>query len=590
MYAMTNHQNETTTIKRGNVYIANVNRVIAKNDSITEELGKSNLHKMGSLSIRPVLVIREPEPWDKYMSTTVIPASSKEIQGIVIEKSKEFDNVANDRDSYRFKVHDLRTISACALTKYVASVPEHIVDLLALLSHAMVTASSFDVVHTLRSLKSAMLGYPQYLEDIKSIYVHLYQRFVSTVIREAPELVPDFEVQKGEDAHHGILPRIYTHPNLFNTQIFPNHHIVHTPETEPDEEPSQNVESEPNVPVAKDEPTPETPKEPEPEIKVTADKSFKDNLINDWFRPSTLDRDWKEVEVTRRSLITPKFVYGMCAAQFLSNQAGAEILDKSAYAFSNAMKEYTSTQSPYFLTSTIYSAFMSWYTNRFQKMDSNFVPREIFEGMFPLISEHIVEDLPDKIDFKEAEYKKDLKELGVTHYAELPERVRSVYYSMTRAEVYEFTPCLTIKTSAKLYHLQFAMAGKLLELCKLARKINGIVEPEIENEDETETPAPVAQESKKIETPRTIPDITITDDDWRKTVLSIRAFLTPANMRNMPPKLQEVFLVIPRKYVQDYCLSLPGWNKEVFDTEYKSVYRYFQVMAKNSERKSQTKN
>ena len=252
MYAMTNHQNETTTIKRGNVYIANVNRVIAKNDSITEELGKSNLHKMGSLSIRPVLVIREPEPWDKYMSTTVIPASSKEIQGIVIEKSKEFDNVANDRDSYRFKVHDLRTISACALTKYVASVPEHIVDLLALLSHAMVTASSFDVVHTLRSLKSAMLGYPQYLEDIKSIYVHLYQRFVSTVIREAPELVPDFEVQKGEDAHHVILPRIYTHPNLFNTQIFPNHHIVHTPETELDEEPSQNVESESDVPVAKD--------------------------------------------------------------------------------------------------------------------------------------------------------------------------------------------------------------------------------------------------------------------------------------------------------------------------------------------------
>ena len=500
MYAMTNHQNETTTIKRGNVYIANVNRVLSKDvdDDLTETLGKSNIHKIGSLSIRPVLVIREPEPWDKYMTTTVIPTSSKEIQGITIEKSKEFDNNANDRSSYRFKVHDLRTISACALTKYVTSVPDHIVDLLALLSHAMVTTSSFDVVHTLRSLKSAMLGYPQYLEDIESIYAHLYQRFVSTVIREAPELIPDFEVQKGEDVKHGILPRIYTHPNLFTTpQIFPGHSVVREPEIKQAAELIQEDESEPNLPVAKEEPVVETPKEPEPEIRVTADKSFKDEVINDWFRPSALDRAWKEVEVTRRSIITPKFVYGMCSAQFISNQAGAKILGKSAYAFTNALKEYMSTQSPYFLTTTVYSVFASWYNDRFKKTDSNFVSRDIFEGMFPLISEHIVDDLPDKIDFKESEYKKDLKELGITHYAELPERVRSVYYTMTRGEAYEFTPCLTIKTCSKFYHLQFAMAGKLLELCKLARKINGIVDPVFSNEDEAETPAPVAQESKK---------------------------------------------------------------------------------------------
>ena len=589
MYAMTNHQNETTTIKRGNVYIANVNRALSKDadDNLTETLGKSNMHKIGSLCIRPVLVIREPEPWDKYMSTTVIPASSKEIQGIIIKKSKEFDNNANDRSSYRFKVHELKTISACALTKYVTSVPNHIVDLLALLSHAMVTASSFDVVHTLRSLKSAMMGYPEYVEDIKSIYVHLYHQFVSTVIREAPELIPNFKAQKGEDVKHGILPRIYTTPQLFSSHLSDYQPAEPEPVTDdPVDEPVvENTEDNQAQQEVK-ESVPETPSEPEQEheIKVSLDNSFKDEIINDWFRPSVLDRTWKEVEVTRRSIITPKFVYGMCAAQFISNQAGAKILGKSTYAFSNALKEYTSTQSPYFLTSTIYSVFASWYNDRFQKMDSNFVSRDIFEGMFPLISEHIVDDLPDKIDFKESEYKKELKELGITHYAELPERVRSVYYSMTRAEVYEFTPCLTIKTCSKFYHLQFAMAGKLLELCKLARKINWIVDPEIENEDET------GQEDKKNDTPNEIPDNTITEDNWRKTVLSIRAFLTPANMRNMPPKLQETFLAIPRKYVQEHCLSLPGWSKETFDTEYKSVYRYFQVMAKNSERKAQNKN
>lgn len=503
---------------------------------------KTHLFMAGGISTRPVLIISDPDEWDKYHNVKVLVSTTKpDVPGMTIQSSQHYKACDGDTRSVKLELNNVRSISAGCLYKYIGTVSEALMELILLLTETFTTMRASTVCALLKEMKAMLSVWPEYAEDIMACYMRAYKMYPHIVATNAPELIPDFKVEN----HKRFIGAVLT--NNKSTRIIDNveRDII------------DEVPEEPVVNMVADEPV----EEPEEQEEEPAPK-----IGHRIFRHSLEGRDWTPCAVRGRNIISDIAVLAAVDEDVITMQEGGKLLGCTSYLTDKKLSEAKANEKTYELNRLSYSAFMSWYTNREKTFGDSAFSKDTLEVLFSIMSTDIYENVPDKIDFKSI---KNLKEiLGVSKYIDISEKIRAAYYALKAYEVYEIIPHISVKPLARMLGLNLNIASWLSKMCKAAKDIaDGKI---VAQKRTTQTVISVGEKKGDVGNE-------VAEDKtelYREQVRSIRSFLTHEGLKSMPPKIRAVFLSIPRGFIKEYCMKQPGWTAASFDVEYKTAVEF----------------
>lgn len=572
----TNVTNQKTAgyYKRGGIYLARTERVIEN----INDLSKTDVMSIGGVSAsRPLLVLREPEEWDIYKSCVVCTCTTRPVPKIRIPVSSiiEYGVTPDQHDTYAFKCHDVRTVSASILGRYIGQVPDSLMNLILLICDALNTVRPTNIVSILQEMKVALKAYPEHRNDIASAYYHAYSRYPEIVEMFAPELNPQNVISTKEMSN---LPKanIQTDKTSNSTPIKLARDLKNSRQVKSDdvkeEDPKQEVAPE----LTKEEEKPEDKNDPIPNDSVL--------FVLD------MTQSYQKVPVVHKEFsLTLDESISLCAAGYLSYSKIVSCFKLGTNKIASKKKEYaikvnTNEIKPYTLNTEYMNLFRSWLDNR--KFSGIFATIDLC-GYFPLIAENIMDELPEKVDFKDVDVAILQRELGVERYGDIANSVRSAYYKLTDAELYEVLPVLNGRNMAKLFHMRPADASQLNKLVTLANKIatNTLEES---NGEPIEEPAADAKSAKMAEENSSKMSKEEKDAEARASAQEIKYWLSPRNIKMMPPKIRDQFLSIPKKYIEEIARTMAGWDITTFGVEYGTVKKMYEAQKKIEQQRQES--
>ena len=163
------------SVKVGQIYISNPSAQLGYIDK-----DKTKLHSSGSFSTRPVLIVREPEPWDRYTTVSVCCSTTKEVPSISFAAA---DNV------YNFKLHDIRTICVSSLLRLVGALSPSAIAMCQAVMSSFYGVNEHNVQSRLDELRKFMYGIGEtHINDVRNVYEALYSKYSYCVDRSyAPD-------------------------------------------------------------------------------------------------------------------------------------------------------------------------------------------------------------------------------------------------------------------------------------------------------------------------------------------------------------------------------------------------------------------
>ena len=543
-YDKLTHGVKVSWFKRGGIYLANFNRV----SNLPSDFDKYSISKIGSISAcRPVLLVREPEEWDKYKTCAVIQTTTQDVPKLVIEKGHILGAVEATvtHSTFAFKVHDIRTISCDMLYRNIAQVPDHLMNLILLMCDAFNTVRATNVVYILQELKTALKAYPMYANDIKQVYLHAYHRFPEIVGMVDPSLIPDTETF-GELLRQEISA---VDVDIHDVHFDDNEEKVSEPVAEPQEE---------HLEESSDENVENNKQDEKEEITI--------------FQPSDESRGFETVPVIRQEISAVDVdVIAMYAAGWINSDSAMKVLKISNGTIKRRKDEYlqslvNGSADRYRLNDKMYNLFKSWKDSR--KLSGTFTD-ELLEAVFPIIAENIIEQLPEKVDFKDVPTQLLKEAFNVERYGDIPNTVRSLWYRLTAAEVYEVIPAVPFRKLCKVLKIRGDLCHIIRNMCSMAKDIvtNELDVATYSNTDTLEdgsgTEVPLSKEEQA--------------SIHRASVQKIKYWLTPRNIKNMPPQIRDIFLTVPSKYIVEVIDTMQGWNKDAFGIEYNTAKKYYEA-------------
>ena len=538
-------------VRRGCLYLASpvsgpLNSSIRNALEMLNE-DKSHLFMAGGISTRPVLVVSDPDEWDKYHTVKVLVSTTKpDVPGMNIQPSQHYKACDSDTRSVKVEINNIRSISAGCLYKYVGSVSDALMDLILLLTESFTTMRASTVCSVLQQMKVALSCWPEYAEDIMACYMRAYKMYPHIVAANNPELIPDFKVEN----HKRFIGAVLT--NNKSTRILDN------VEDRIDDMDANDLPKAPDItPVNEPEPVEEPKEENETEPKLVVGHRI--------FKYSPEGREWKSCAVKGRNIVSDLAILAAIDENVITTQEGGKLLGCTNYIADKKLNEAKSAKKTYELNSLSYSAFMSWITNREKTYGTSAFDRGTLEVLFSIASADIYENVPDKVDFKSIRNLKEI--LGISKYIDVNEKIRAAYYALKAYEVYEIVPHISVKPLARMLGLNLSVASWLSKLCKAAKDIvDGKVVAQKRASQTISVGEMKGEESNEVTEDKT--------ELYREQVRSIRSFLTHEGFRSMPPKIRAVFLSIPRGFIKEYCMKQPGWSAASFDVEYKTAVEF----------------
>lgn len=587
-YANVTNQKTAGYYKRGGIYLARTERVIEN----INDLSKTDVMRIGGVSAsRPLLVLREPEEWDIYKSCVVCTCTTRPVPKIRIPVSKitEYGSAPDQHDTYAFKCHDVRTVSADILGRYIGQVPDSLMNLILLICDALNTIRPTNIVAILQELKVALKAYPEHRNDIASAYYHAYSRYPEIVEMSAPELAPQNVISTKAMAN---LPNATIKPPVINnkpTSATPvklardmkNNRQLKLEEFK-EEEPKPEVK--PEEKSVEPEPVEEVKEAEEPKAEEKPEENTNPIPNDSVLFVLDMTQSYEKVPVVRKemSLTLDEAIY-LCAAGYLPYSKILSCFKTSTNKIYTGKKEYahkvnTNQIQPYTLTPEYMNLFRSWLDSREL---SGVCPTIDLCGHFPMIAENIMESLPEKVDFKDVDVNILQRELGVERYGDIPNSIRSAYYKLTAAELYEVVPVMSNREVSKYFHLRLSDASQFMKLAALAYKIaTNTLEENPDNETTEEIIADAKSAKMVAEENSAKMSKEEKDAEARAKAQEIKYWLSPRNIKMMPPKIRDQFLTIPKKFIEEIARTMAGWDIETFGVEYGTVKKMYEAQKK----------
>lgn len=176
----------------------NVGDVYLLHDTIHGPFTKQQLkalhYAFGTLSGRPVLVIRAPSPWDKFGQVTVIPALSKGYPALVYNIEDIFGAVdtTSDHSVYKWTPHVPYSVPVSRLGKYIGSLS---------LSELKEVVEAFEWIHNPFKQMDPNVPIPKIYQDPKT------DNTPETQHAQHVSFNKNFKIQSFDDSNN-MVPKI----------------------------------------------------------------------------------------------------------------------------------------------------------------------------------------------------------------------------------------------------------------------------------------------------------------------------------------------------------------------------------------------
>ena len=494
--------NAINTIKIGQIYIANPSGALITNEELKTKEGKGKLHASGTFTTRPVLVVREPEPWDKYTTVSIAPSSTKDVPG--------FTAGAN---TYSFKLHDVRTVCCSALFKLIGGLSPMATSLSQAIISAFYGVNEFNVRGRLDDLRRFVNDNTplEMLNDAKNVYEMLYMRYAHIVpVEYAPNWRPTAKLADN-----------------YNQTITYNHYSTT----------SETFQSKISQGDGYSEANPVDPTAPQLGPTQTQTHSPKQSSVPVHqkrlrFLPSTSTRAWKFTPVTQMP-ISQWYASALYLSGYVTCDAMAQKFGKSRYMFDKDSKSSLNSHFPqgnspcWTIDAEAYSMFRTWWKNN--DLDNiGYFAREHIEPLFPLIRDMLV--------------------VHPLTEAKVPcsESARFYIDKMSLCEIIEVVPLMSVSKITDITGAKLTVSKEIKEYCQRRREIH----------------------------------LQMTSSMWDEVISSMRLYITPGNLLNLPKWLRPEFLKIPVDKLRDYCDKIVGWERADFNTIYNNAVNTFKASAK----------
>ena len=519
------------SIKCGQIYIANpAAQIIQTCKELQGDKQKTKLHSIGTFTTRPVLVVREPEPWDKYTTVSVCCSTTREVPSVSFTAA---DNV------YNFKLHDVRTVCVSSLVRLIGGLSPSATAMCQAILATFYGVNEFNVKSRLDDLKRFTYGIDEaHINDVRNIYEALYCKYAYCVDKSYE---PDwFPTNKTQDNYNQIQifgfygstaeelpPKITASDAGLVPETAPE------PEVEPAKTPLRS-----SVASAKTISIKSTKAAVEKTVKPKATHSgtcVRQKSVSLKFSPSPSTRAWRSITPTAKP-IDQHMAESMYLSGYVTCESMARKFGVSRYAFDKRAKANLLARSGSIAEATwstdseCYSQFRTWWRNNDLETKGYFKRGDV-EAMFPLIRDSMVP-------------------YPLTE-AKVPCSIRASFYidKLTLPEIIEVVPLMATTKIAELTGAQIAAAKEIKEYCTNCRDVH----------------------------------LRMTDHVWDDKIAKVRLYITPNNMTTMPAWLREEFMSIPIDKLRDYCKSLPGWSRYDFDDIYgKAVKAFAKTLAQKA--------
>ena len=491
------------SIKVGQIYIANPSASIMTHEEFKGKEGKSKLHASGTFTVRPVLVVREPELWDKYTTVSIVPSTTKDVPGL---KFTAGTNV------YTFKMHDVRTVCSSTLLRLIGALSPMATSLSQAIISAFYGANELNAKSRLDDLRRFVNNglSPEMLNDVRNIYEMLYTRYAHVV---SEDYAPDWRsTAKTMDNYNQI--HSYGYYGSVSEALPPKMSQAPVEEAKPAE-----IAPAP-APVAA-----QPVQAPQPLKKSGHQQTLR-------FLSSPNTRAWKYTSVVQAP-ISQWYASALYLSGFVTCDSMSQKFGESRYKFDKASKTSLRERFPqgdnpcWSVDSDMYAMFRSWWKDNNLEAEGYF-RRDQVEPLFPLI-----------------------RDILVTHpltEAKVPcsEEARFYIDKFTLCEIIEIVPLLSTTKLAELTGARMSLAKVIKEYCQRRREIH----------------------------------LQMTDTVWDEVISSMRLYITPGNLLNLPKWLRPEFLKIPVDKLRDYCDKIVGWERADFNTIYNNAVNTFKASAK----------
>lgn len=418
------------SVKVGQIYISNPSAQLGCNDK-----DKTKLHSSGTFSTRPVLIVREPEPWDRYTTVSVCCSTTKDIPSISFTAA---DNV------YNFKLHDIRTICVSSLLRLIGALSPSAIAMCQAIMSSFYGVNEHNVKSRLDELRRFTHDISEaHINDVRNIYEALYSNY-SYCVDSSYE--PDWH------------PTSKMSENYNQIQSFGYY--------------SSTIESAPQK-IAATEPGPAPATQPEPAKATTTTVAKSEPLVRAKtatkkgsprrnksvclkFAPSPDTRAWRTISPTTKPIaqLVAESLYlsGYVTCDSMAQKFGVTryIFDKRAKA-NLAARTGNVAEATWSVDSETYSQFRTWWKNNDLEATGYFKRSDV-EAMFPLIRDSLV------------------------HYPLTEPKVqcslRAQFYveKLTWPEIIEVVPLMCTPKIAELTGAHLAVAKELKDYCANCRE------------------------------------------------------------------------------------------------------------------------
>ena len=416
------------SVKVGQIYISNPSAQLGYIDK-----DKTKLHSSGSFSTRPVLIVREPEPWDRYTTVSVCCSTTKEVPSISFAAA---DNV------YNFKLHDIRTICVSSLLRLVGALSPSAIAMCQAVMSSFYGVNEHNVQSRLDELRKFMYGIGEtHINDVRNVYEALYSKYSYCVDRS---YAPDWRLtNKTMDNYNQI--QCFSYHSSINESLPPK-----ITAAEAGLVPDNLVDG--TTTDAKSEPLVRA----KTAIKKGIQRRHKDTCLKFVSSPNT--RSWRPISPTTKP-IDQHVAESLYLSGYVTCDSMAQKFGVSRYKFDKQAKANLAArtgniaEATWSVDSETYSQFMTWWKNN-DLEDTGYFKRSDVEAMFPLIRDSLV-------PYPLTEPK-------------VPCTLRTQFYveKLTWPEIIEVVPLMCTTKIAELTGAHLATAKELKDYCMKCREVH----------------------------------------------------------------------------------------------------------------------
>lgn len=414
------------SIKVGQIYIANPTNCLSIKNFDSDDT-KPKIHRAGSFTVRPVLIVRAPEPWDKYSTVSVCCSTTRDVPSV------EFSAGTN---SYNFRLHDIRTVNVSSLLKLVGALSSSAIAMCQTIVSAFYGVCEMNVKSRLDELRRFTAnGDDKHGNDVRNVYEFLYNKYAYCIDSSyAPDWEPTDKMTENYNQVQSYSYQSSCDDSSSTTDA--GKPVLSAPK-------SSKVKSATSVAL----------KSVGKSLPIGRQRSVYVKFI-----PSPATRAWRPTEPTRKpiELHVAECLY---LSGFVTCEAMATKFGVSRYIFDKRSKDAVSKRFADISTAAwstdidMYSQFRTWWSANNLETTGYFKRNDI-EAMFPLIRDSLVP--------------KPLNE------AKIQCTTKAQFYvnKLTLCEIIEIVPLMGLSKLMELTGANVVTAKELKEYCTKCREVH----------------------------------------------------------------------------------------------------------------------